>query len=182
MNWFDICLLGIIVLSFLSGLRTGFTRVVFHLIATCGGLLLALWCYGIAADSLAGFIHQPLTAKIAGFCLIFFGVMIVGSLVGWLIARFFQGIGLAWLDHLLGGVAGLIRGAFLVAVSVAMVLAFLPAPAPEFVNESKILPYATSVSGAIIEMAPLSIRDGFRQQLDKLKQLWMHSSPTEKVA
>ena len=176
MNWFDICLLAIIFISAVSGLRTGLARVLFHLIATCAGLLLALWCYGIAADSLMTFIHQPVAARIAGFCLIFLGVMIVGSLVGWVVARFFKGIGLAWLDHLLGGAAGLIRGALLVAISVALVLAFTPIPAPEYINQSRVLPYATSVSAAIVQMAPQQIREGFTQQLDKLKQLWVRPS------
>jgi membrane protein required for colicin V production len=172
MNWFDICLLAIIFISFVSGLRTGLARVLFHLVAVGAGLILALWCYGVVANSLMTFIHQPLAAHIAGFCLIFFGVMIAGSLLGWVVARFFRGIGLAWLDHLLGGAAGLIRGALLVAISVALVLAFTPLPAPEFINQSRVLPYATSVSAAIVQMAPLQIREGFAQQLDKLKQLW----------
>ena len=179
MNWFDICLLAIIFLSFISGLRTGFARVVFHLIATCAGLLLALWCYRIAADSLSPFIHTPLGAAIAGFCLIFFGVMILGAILGWVVARFFRGIGLGWLDHLLGGAAGLVRGALLVAVSVAIVLAFTPLPAPAFINQSRVLPYVTTVSGAIVQMAPVQIRDGFAQQMDKLKQLWLHAAPKD---
>lgn len=176
MNWFDICLLAIILISAISGLKTGLARVVFHLIATCAGLLLALWCYGLAADSLVSFIHDPRAARVVGFCLIFFGVMVAGSLLGWVVARFFQGIGLGWLDHLLGGAAGLLRGALLVAISVALLLAFTPVPAPGFINESRVLPYATSVSAAIVQMAPLQIREGFTQQLERLKQLWVRPS------
>jgi membrane protein required for colicin V production len=182
MNWFDICLLAIIFISFVSGLRTGLARVVFHLVAIAAGLIAALWCYGIVADNLAPFIRQPLAARIAGFCLIFFGVMIAGSLLGWVVARFFRWIGLGWLDHLLGGAAGLLRGALLVAITVALVLAFTPLPAPGFINQSKVLPYATSVSAAIAQLAPLQIREGFSQQMEQLKQLWMHPPKDQRIA
>jgi hypothetical protein len=36
-----------------------------------------------------------------------------------------------------------------------------------------VVPYATVVSGAITEFAPKPLRDGFLQQMEKLKQLWM---------
>jgi hypothetical protein len=53
------------------------------------------------------------------------------------------------------------------------VMAFTPLPAPAFLSDSKVVPYATVVSGAITEFAPKPLRDGFLQQMEKLKQLWM---------
>ena len=173
MNLFDIALLAIVVLSCLSGLRTGLTRVVVHLAAMVIALLAAFWCYGIVAAKLTPWVTQPLVAQIAGFCIIFFGVTLLGSVVGAILAKLFQGIGLGWLDHLLGGAAGLLRGAVFVAVTVAMVMAFTPLPAPAFLTESKVVPYATVVCGAITEFAPKQLRDGFLQQMEKLKQLWV---------
>jgi hypothetical protein len=35
-----------------------------------------------------------------------------------------------------------------------------------------VAPYATGISGAITEFAPKQLRDGFVQQMEKLKQLW----------
>jgi membrane protein required for colicin V production len=179
MNLFDIFLIGIIFLSCLSGLRTGFARVVVHLFATFAGLLTAFWCYGIAAARLQPYLHQPIAADVAGFCLIFFGVMVLGSVLGFLLARVFQWIGLGWLDHLLGGAAGLIRGALLAAVAVAVTLAFTPMPPPSFITDSRVIPYATRLSGLLAELAPKQIRDGFLQQTDKLKQMWMESPSKE---
>jgi len=173
MNLFDIALLAIVVLSCLSGLRTGLTRVVVHLVAMFVALLAAFWCYGIVAAKLAAWITQPLVAQITGFCLIFLGISLLGSVAGAVLARLFEGIGLGWLDHLLGGAAGFLRGAVFVAVAVAMVMAFTPLPAPAFLSDSKVVPYATVVSDAITEFAPKQLRDGFLQQREKLKQLWM---------
>jgi membrane protein required for colicin V production len=176
MNAFDIALIAVVALSFLSGLRTGLTRVVVHLAAMVVALLAAFWCYGIVAGKLAPWIGQPLIAQITGFCLIFFGITLLGSIAGAILAKLFEGIGLGWLDHLLGGVVGLVRGGVFVAAGVAIVMAFAPLPTPAFLSGSRIAPYATSVAGVITEFAPKQLRDGFVQQMEKLKQLWVKPS------
>jgi membrane protein required for colicin V production len=111
---------------------------------------------------------------------IFLGVMLVGSLIGMLLARLFQSIGLGWLDHLLGGAAGLVRGALLVAVAVAAIVAFTPGPTPQFLSESMVLPYASKISTAIAELAPRELKEGFAQQMEKLKQFRLHRTSKEK--
>jgi membrane protein required for colicin V production len=177
MNWLDVVLLLVILASVLSGLRTGFVRVVIHLVATVCGLLAGFWCYGIAAGELQPWIHNPVTANLVGFTLIFLGVMFVGSLLGMILANIFRWIGLGWLDHLMGGAAGVVRGALLVAVVVAAIVAFTPGPTPGFLAESKVLPYATQISTAIAEFAPRELKDGFAAQMERLKQFHLHQRP-----
>jgi membrane protein required for colicin V production len=173
MNAFDIVLLAIIALSCFAGLRSGLTRVVVHTVSIFTGLLAAFWCYGIVAGKIEPWVQQPLTARIVSFCLIFFVIVILGSIAGSLLAALFDGIGLGWLDHLLGGAAGLVRGSLLVAVLVAAMLAFTPLPGPAFLADSKVLPYASAISEALADMAPKPIRDGFMQQMQRLRQLWL---------
>jgi membrane protein required for colicin V production len=175
MNWFDVVLLVIIFASFVSGLKTGLARVVLHLMATIVGLIAGFWCYGLVAEKISTYISSPLAANILGFSVIFVGVMLLGSLLGLLAARLFSLIGLGWLDHLLGGLAGLVRGAVIVAAVVAVLLAFTPLPASAFLTESRVLPYATQVSSVMADIAPRAIREGFREQIEKLKRRWLHS-------
>jgi hypothetical protein len=52
-------------------------------------------------------------------------------------------------------------------------MAFTPLPAPAFLTNSKIAPYATDVSAAMTEFAPKPLRDGFLLQMEKLKQFWL---------
>jgi membrane protein required for colicin V production len=178
MNWFDVALLILILASVLSGLRTGLARVVMHLVATIAGLVSGFWFYGIAADELAPWVRDPTVAKLAGFALIFIGIMIAGSLAGWLIARLFSLIGLHWLDHLLGGAAGFLRGIVIVATAVAVIVAFSPLSPPAFLTRSRVAPYATRISSVLAEFAPRELRDGFEQQIQKLKHQW--ASPAMK--
>lgn len=172
MNWFDVVLLILVLASVLSGLRTGLARVVLHLVATVAGFIAGFWFYRIAADELAPWVHNPLAAKIAGFALIFTGVMIAGSLAGWAIARLFSVIGLSWLDHLLGGAAGFLRGAVIVAAMVAVIVALSPLSPPSFLAESRVTPYATHISSVLAQFAPRELRESFEQQMQKLKRRW----------
>jgi membrane protein required for colicin V production len=117
------------------------------------------------------------TANLVGFTLIFLGVMFVGSLLGMILANIFRWIGLGWLDHLMGGAAGVVRGALLVAVVVAAIVALTPGPTPGFLAESKVLPYATQISTVIAEFAPRELKDGFAAQMERLKQFHLHQRP-----
>lgn len=171
-NWFDIVLTLVILMSAIAGLRSGFARVVIGLIATIAGLLLGFWCYRIVAAKLAPFLSTPALADIFGFLIIFFGILILGALVAALLSRLFKWIGLSWFDHFLGGVAGVIRGILMVAAFAAILVAFVPSPAPAYLTTSRVLPYASHVAAALAQMAPRDLKDSFLQQWENLKQFW----------
>jgi membrane protein required for colicin V production len=172
LNWFDILLAIIILTSVVSGIRAGFARVVIHLIATIAALLLGFWCYRMVGAELLPFLSTRALAEIAGFLIIFFAVSLVGALLAAALAKLFRWIGLSWFDHLLGGVAGFARGILVVAALAAILVAFVPSPAPPFLTTSRVLPYAAEVAAALAQMAPKDLKDSFLQQWEKLKQMW----------
>ncbi len=98
--------------------------------------------------------------------------MILGGLLGRLLAMLFKWVGLSWLDRLLGGVFGLVRGALVAAVVVMALLAFAPAPPPRSVVGSRIAPYAMDAARVMAALAPRELRDGVRQGYEKVKQIW----------
>ncbi|HEX4170636.1 MAG TPA: CvpA family protein [Bryobacteraceae bacterium] len=174
MNWFDLVILLLILMSVVAGLRSGLARVVVGLAATVAGLLLGFWCYRLVAAYLTRFVGTPAIADILGFLLIFVGVLLLGSLIAALLARIFRWIGLSWFDHLLGGVAGFFRGVLVVAGMAAILVAFVPSPAPAFLAHSRIMPYASQIAAALAEAAPRDLKDSFLQQWNNLKQYWAH--------
>lgn len=182
-NWFDVALVLTICSSAVTGLRSGLARVVVGLIATVVGLLLGFWCYRLVAVKIENYVSTPALAEIAGFLLIFFGVLLVGSLFGALLANVFKWIGLSWFDHLLGGVAGFLRGILVVAGLAAILVAFAPSPLPRFLVDSRVLPYASQFAAALAEMAPRDLKDSFVQQWENLKEHWklQHGKPSEAV-
>ncbi len=179
-NWFDVLLMLILAASVFSGLRAGFARVVVGLIATVVGFVAGFWCYRMVANALMPYIRTPAVANILGFLLIFVGVMLVGSLIAAVLSRLFKWIGLSWFNHLLGGVAGGVRGVITIAVMIAVMVAFTPSPPPHFLDDSRLLPYATQISVWLASVAPRELKDAFDQQLENIKRFW--GSPDKRHA
>lgn len=170
MNWFDVVLAVIILLSAMAGLRSGFARVVIGLLATVAGVLLGFWCYRMVAAKLLPYVSTPALADICGFLIIFFGILIAGSLLAALLSKLFKWIGLSWFDHFLGGVAGFARGVLMVASLAAILVAFVPSPTPAFLTGSRVLPYANEVAAALAQMAPRDLKDSFLERWENLKK------------
>ncbi len=172
MNWFDLVLILVIISSTIAGLRTGFARVVVGLVAVVGGFLAAVWMYRLAAFQITRWVSSVAAANILGFLAIFAGVLVMGSLVAAILSKVFAWVGLGWFNHLLGGLIGALRGALLVSALVAAIVAFIPSPPPEFLNESRVLPYATRVATMLADLAPREMKDAFTQQMDTIREFW----------
>jgi membrane protein required for colicin V production len=170
MNWFDLALALIIVVSAISGLRTGLARVVIGLVSTVVGFMLGFWCYRMVAVKIEPFVHNNSLANTLGFLAIFVGVAAAGALVAALLSSIFKWVGLSWFNYLLGGAAGLFRGALVVAVMANILVAFAPSPTPVFLQQSFVLPYANQVASVLAQMAPQELKDSFEQQMQNLKQ------------
>ena len=171
-NWFDIVLVVILLWSALAGFRAGFARVVIGLIATVAGLIAGFWFYRIPAAALMKWLKEPVVADVLGFLMIFIGIVILGSLIAALFSKLFRWIGLSWFNHMLGGVAGFLRGALIIAALIDLLVAYAPSPMPTFIENSRVLPYASEVSGWLADLAPHELKDAFTEQMENLKQFW----------
>ncbi len=178
LNWLDISLIAVILWSALSGLRAGLARVVVGLIATFTGLLAGFWCYRLLAAKLLPWVKTEMIANILGFLLILSGTLILGALVGSLLSRLFKWIGLSWFNHLLGGLAGILRGALIISAMLGFFVAFSPAPTPLVLEKSQVVPYVSRLSGWLVDLAPRELKDAFTQQIQNLRQIW--SKPARK--
>jgi len=169
-NWFDVALALVIIVSAVAGLRTGFARVVIGLVSTVVGLMLGFWCYRMVAAKLLPVVHNASAANTLGFLLIFAAVVGAGALIAALLSSIFKWVGLSWFNYLLGGAAGLVRGALVVAIMANILVAFAPSPTPVFLQNSAVLPYADRVASVLSAFAPQELKDSFTQQMQNLKQ------------
>ena len=172
MNWIDILLLLVIGFSVLSGFTAGFARVGIGFIATILGIFLGFWCYGIAGAYVLDYVSSRAIANLIGFFVIFIGVVLIGAVVGQLLARLFKWIGLSWLDRLLGGAFGAVRGMVIAVALVTVLLAFAPSPPPRSVVDSKLMPYTLEASHIMAALTPREIKDAFEDTKDKVKRTW----------
>ena len=171
-NWFDIALIFLMLWSTVAGLRAGFARVIVGIIATICGLIAGFWFYRMLAAELMPWVKTVTAANILAFLIIFVGVLILGALLSALLSRLFRWVGLSWFNHILGGVAGIARGALVIAALVDVIIAFSPSPTPAFLDRSQVLPYTLQISSWVVDFAPRELKDAFTEQMKNLKQFW----------
>jgi membrane protein required for colicin V production len=180
LNWIDLVLALVIASSLLAGLSAGFARVAVGFAAMIVGMFCGFWFYGVVAAYVIDYVNSRAIANLIGFFVILTVVLILGAIAGRILAKFFKWVGLSWLDRLLGGVVGIVRG-FLIAAAMATVLvAFSPSPPPPSVVDSKLLPYVINASDVLAALTPREIKDSFYATKDKIKEVWAEH-PTHKL-
>lgn len=173
MNWLDVLLLLILVVSVMSSFRKGLVREVLHLAAVVLGILLGAWFYGTVAEYLKPHVSSERVANFSGFLIIFCGVLLLGAIVSGIVGKFVRVTGLSFFDHLLGAGFGALRGV-LVAVALLMgVMAFSKdGKPPQSVEESRLAPYISQASNVFADMAPHQLKEGFRKTYAQAEETW----------
>jgi membrane protein required for colicin V production len=171
MNWIDWLLIIFLLISVVNGFREGMVRIGIGIVALIAGFFLASWFGGMAAGTLLPFIHSKPVASILGYFLVFCGVLIAGALIASLIVRMLKLIGLTWMDRLLGGAFGILRGFVVVSVVAMVVTALAPKWLPAAVHDSTIAPYVLRASSVLTALTPFDIRDGFEKAYKEIRKL-----------
>jgi membrane protein required for colicin V production len=175
MNWLDLTIGGILALSFLTALRNGMTREVVRIVALIFGIVAAMWGYErVAAEYLAPHIADPQWARFAAFGAIVLACLTAGGLVAALLAKLWGLAGLRWVDRLLGGAFGLVRGAVVATALVLAVVAFAPiAGAEATVAESQLAPLVLHSARAASWVAPTSLQSAYSEGFERVREAWI---------
>jgi membrane protein required for colicin V production len=126
MTWIDWAIVVILLGATIGGLAQGFLRTACSLIGLLLGLSIASWNYPVVANALLPLIHSEATSNIVGFIVIAMLVMVVCNLLGNLLAKTMEWMGLGCVDTILGGLAGFVQGFVLVTLFLIGVVAFFP--------------------------------------------------------
>lgn len=172
MNLLDILLVMIVAGSVVAGFVAGFARVGIGFLATIAGLLFGFWFYGIPAAMIHKYVSSQQFCNLLGFMLVFLGAIALGGLFAKLLSKIFKWTGLSWLDRLLGGMFGVVRGALIAIAFVAVLMAFTSKPLPNWMVDSKLLPYAVDASDLCASLAPQALKEGFEDGLREIRRTW----------
>jgi membrane protein required for colicin V production len=176
MNWLDILLLLVVLLSTVSAAQKGFSREVVGIGAAIIGLVLGVWCYGLAGSFLLPYVSSPQVANFIGFFIVFVACVIVGAIISSIMRRFMRAVGLSWFDRLLGAAFGVVRGTLLAMAVITAMVAFAPAvkadSVPASVAQSRIAPYIVTGANYLIAIAPRELKDSFHTHYAELKSYW----------
>jgi membrane protein required for colicin V production len=168
----DLLVVVVIGSSAVAGVMAGFARVGIGFLAAILGVVFGFWFYGIPAGWVHRYLHSVAVSNLMGFLLVFWVILFIGALFAKVTSKLFKWTGLSWLDRLLGGAFGLVRGALIAVVMIAVLLAFTPKPMPNWMVKSEVLPYAMEASDVIASLAPNAIKTAFRESMLELRRLW----------
>ena len=118
MTGFDIAVAVVVTLSALIGLWRGVIREVFALAAWVAAII----CMFVFGEQLAQTLpfarDTPWLRMLAGYAIVFLGVFVTLSVVGFLFSKLVNVIGLSFVDRALGMVFGVLRGALIAVLLV----------------------------------------------------------------
>lgn len=165
----DWIILAFLVFSVVGAAIAGFFHETFKLAGLVVGYLLAAWQYHRLASWFAPYLKSQWFGEVAGFLIIFFGVLILAGVAGRMARWLMKKAGLSTIDRVLGAVLGLLRGVLVVAIVLTAMATF--APAQKWLGESQLAPYFLVGGRAAIWLAPSELRQRFYQGLDYLRHV-----------
>lgn len=172
MNWLDYLILLLILLSTALGTARGFIRAVFGFVSTLLGVFLGARSYDDIAKSFYDHLSNPGVANFIGFMIVFITVLIIGGIFGHLVSRTVDWAGLRWLDHVLGGGLGMVRGGLVGAALVMAMCAFSRTPPPRSVVESRMSPIVIDGAYLAAKMTPAKVHDDFQIAYGMVMDRW----------
>lgn len=168
----DWVIVVVITVSIIQAAISGFFHEAFGLAGLIVGYLLAAWNYQRLAARYAPYLKSMWLGEIGAFLVIFLAVLIIAGIAGRITRHIVKEAGLSFVDRILGGALGLLRGILLVAVVIMSMAAFTPTST--WLEGSELAPYFLVVGRAAIWVAPPELRGRFYQGLDLLRRQQRH--------
>lgn len=164
MNWVDLAIVGVAIISGLLGLARGFVRESLGVGAWVGAGYFAIKAAPLIQDRFAEWLGSPdLAAPVAHGAAFIVALIFLSLLSGW-VASLAHAAGLGAVDRSLGALFGAVRG-YAIVVVLFVVAGFVEPPAkwPDIVRNARLLP---------------TIADGAKWVTDQLPQNYRPALPT----
>ena len=170
MNAFDVFILALAAGLVLLGAFRGLIRMALGLGGLFLGILLAIRWEERATPAVKRVVDSDLWAPLIAFVGIVVVVVLAAVATGILLRRLLKLAKLAWMDRALGAGVGLL-GALLLSAALSI---FLAAGLPEdsrLLADSTLAPLTLRVSGAVVRLAPPSLRKRFDEGMARFRGL-----------
>jgi membrane protein required for colicin V production len=168
MSGLDWIIVGVIGLSVLLAAAQGFFFEMFSLAGAVLGYVIAAWQYGSLAPWFEPHVKSAAVANAAAFFVIFTGVMLVAGAAGKIVRWMMKEVGLRWVDRVLGGAFGLVRGVVVVTVAVLALATFVPES--KVLERSELSRYFLVTGKAVSWLAPAELRQKFQDGIALLRK------------
>lgn len=175
MTWVDWIIVIFVAGSALGGLMQGFFRTACSLVGLLFGLSAAEWNYGRVAALLMWLVHIPAVADAIAFFLIALLIMGLFNLIGAILGKATERLGLGCLDAIGGALLGFMQGLVMVTLAIIVAVAFFPDA--QWLIQSRLPRQFFGTLQASTHMSPEELAERLRHGLRLLEQetpAWMH--------
>ena len=136
----DVGIIILIVLSAIIGLIRGFVKEALSLATWVAAFAFALIYVKPLAEALPFAVQSEVARMGIAFAIIFFSVLVIGAIINHLLSSVVSSIGLGGVDHVLGGVFGVLRGGLIITLLVIL-MGLTALPAQSWWKESRLIPW-----------------------------------------
>ena len=157
-NWLDLVIIGLLILSGLLALARGLIAEVLSIVGWVGAAIATLKLFDFAQPIARMHIKPALLGDVVAGASIFFATLILLSLLAGAIGRRVRDSELSMLDRSLGFLFGLARAAVLVGLAYLVFAQLVPPKQhPDWVKDAKSLPAIRYTALTLARLAPESV-------------------------
>lgn len=157
MNWADLAILAILLVSSLISIKRGFVHEALSLAGWVAAFIVATLFSASLATLFVNSIESPSVREMVAFALLFACTLIVAAMANYLISEVVRMTGLSGTDRLFGMVFGLVRGVIVVMALLLLVPPLIPIDQEVWWRESNIIPHFLSMEHWSRQMATATI-------------------------
>ncbi len=106
----DLLILVVVLISVIIGIVRGFVKELSAIVGLILGIYIAAFRYPIVEKYIIKTITNPSIAKVTSFIILFLVVFFLVIILGILLQKAIHLVMLGWLDKLLGGIFGIVKG------------------------------------------------------------------------
>ncbi len=164
-NWLDIILILILAAAFVVGIIKGLVRQIVGILAALVGLFVALAFYPYLSGAFRLLMKNDTLRDFLSFATIFLLMLLIGWVIGRLFTKAMKGP-FKFLNHVLGGVLGLLKGSLLCGILVFAMLIF-PVDT-EALRGSALSPYCIVITRSVIDLIPREVKEAFVEAYEEI--------------
>ncbi|HUN70384.1 MAG TPA: CvpA family protein [Burkholderiales bacterium] len=161
MTWLDYAVAGVFAASLVLGAWRGLVREVISILGWVIAFLAANLLAGPLGPAMPQAIPGPELRVAAAYVAVFIASLIVTSLVGLLLSKIVNAVGLGGVDRLLGALFGAARG-LLILVAVALLAGLTSAPRQPLWRDSVCGPMLVQAALAMKPLLPQTFAERMR--------------------
>lgn len=164
-NWLDVILILILITAFVIGIIKGLVRQVVGILAAIIGLFVAMAFYPYLSGAFRLLLKNDVMRDFVSFIAIFSVILLMGWVTGRLFTKAMKGP-FKFLNHVLGGGLGLLKGILVCGILVFAMLVF-PVNT-EALRGSSLSPYCVVITRSAIDLIPRELKQAFIEAYEEI--------------